>query len=139
VVGPRATHGVILDFVNKLRKDNIKLVVLGDGKQRKGYIYVKDCVSAMMFIVKNASAKLNIYNIASSGAVRVDQIAMSAIDKMGLKKVKIVHTGGRQGWRGDVPVSYLSSKKLNRLGFIPTHNSKHAIDQAICDIIKETG
>ncbi len=84
VVGERATHGVIYDFIKKLRRNPEKLEVLGDGEQYKPYLYVKDLVEAILFVWENTNDKLNIYNLGVDSRTKVKDIAKMVIEEMGL-------------------------------------------------------
>jgi UDP-glucose 4-epimerase len=129
VVGPGATHGVIVDLVDKLMRDPRRLEVLGDGRQRKSYVHIDDVVEGTLIAAARAPRGFAVYNVGSSDTLLVDRIAHEVIEAMGLAGVKIVHKpapGGR-GWVGDVKVMQLSIAKLRRLGFRPRFRSKAAV------------
>ncbi len=111
VVGVNLTHGVILDFVNKLKKNRRELEVLGNGKQRKSYIDVVDCVNAMLHIYSKSRASGNLYNLATEGQTSASDIANMVIAKVS-PAARIRYTGGSQGWPGDIANTYLSNKKM---------------------------
>lgn len=131
VVGPRLTHGAIYDFIKKLKKDRNKLEVLGNGRQKKSYIYVKDCVESMLFCIKNSKEKLNLFNLGTADRITVREIAEALLKETGLTKTKIVYKGGSRGWEGDVPQMLLDITKIKKLGWQPKYNSKQAVVQAI--------
>lgn len=130
VVGERATHGVIFDFIKKLREDSSKLEVLGDGEQFKPYLYVRDLVEAIFFVFKNTNEKLNIYNLGVNSRTKVKDIANMVIEEMKLK-AKIVYTGGQTGWIGDVPEFNYDLSKINNLGWKAKNTSNDAVRKAI--------
>lgn len=140
IVGSRSGHGVIYDFINKLRNNPRMLEVLGDGTQRKSYLYVKDCVEAMILAAEKSRNQVEIYNIGSEDTVNVAAIARIVIEEMGLKNVEIRYTGGVEGgrgWRGDVKEMLLDISKIKGLGWKPKLNSEEAVRQATKDIISD--
>ena len=139
IVGQRGTHGVLVDFINKLNKNRKELEILGSGKQRKSYLEVKDCVDAMAHAVKHSSDQTNIFNIGSIDAMDVTEIANVVVESMGLSGVKYRYTGGLngRGWRGDVKVMQLSIDALAGLGWMPIHNSRESIKAAVNSLLEE--
>lgn len=135
IVGDRATHGVIFDFLNKLKKNPTKLIVLGDGKQSKSYLYIKDVLSAVWLATAKTDRQLNIFNISSNSSITVNEISRLVIQQLNLKNVKTYYTGGRAGWPGDVPIIRIKNKKLNDLGWKPKYTSREAVKQTIADLI----
>ena len=131
VVGDRSTHGVIYDFVRKLRKDPTRLEILGDGKQHKPYIYVKDLVSGIIFVWQNSSATLNVYNLGVDSETTVTEIAEIVVDEMGLKDVKFDYTGGDRGWKGDVPFFAYDLGKVHALGWSASRTSSEAVRHSV--------
>jgi len=130
VVGERATHGVIFDFINRLKENPDKLIVLGNGMQYKPYLYVKDLVEAILFIWKNTNEKINFYNIGVESRTRVKEIAQMVIDEMHLSSV-IEYTGGDRGWIGDVPEFNYNLDKIHALGWKAQTSSNEAVKKAI--------
>ncbi|HEC81198.1 MAG TPA: NAD-dependent epimerase/dehydratase family protein [Thermoplasmatales archaeon] len=135
VVGERGTHGVIVDFIRKLRKNPKELEILGDGKQKKNYLYVKDCVDGMLFGFDHSKDQINIFNLGSEGATQVTRIAEMVVEEMGLKDVKFRYTGGERGWKGDVPKFQFDVSKINKLGWKAKYNSDEAVRKAIKDLL----
>ncbi len=127
VIGPKLTHGVIFDFVNKLRRNPRKLEILGDGNQTKSYIYIDDCIDAMLLAVENSKEKVNIFNIGSEDQISVREIAKIVSEKMNLKP-EFKFTGGEIGWKGDIPVMMLDISKIKSLGWGPKYDSKRAVE-----------
>lgn len=131
VVGPRGTHGVINDFIKKLCKNNKELEILGNGKQRKSYLYIDDCIDAMLFCIEHAKEPVNIFNIATGDLIDVTKIAELVADELGLKNVKFNYTGGESNWIGDVKTIWLSIDKIKKLGWKPKYNSQEAVRLAV--------
>jgi UDP-glucose 4-epimerase len=139
IVGQRGTHGVLVDFINKLKNNPAELEILGSGQQRKSYLEVRDCVDAMIYSVEKSSDQTNIFNIGSLDAVDVTEIADIVVERMGLSDVKYRYTGGfgGRGWRGDVKVMQLSIDSIVGLGWTPKHNSRGSIKLAIDSLLKD--
>jgi len=131
VVGERCRRGVVWDFVHKLLKNRSELEILGDGKQSKEYLHVKDCVDGMMIGYQKASGKVNIFNLGIDQQTLVDTVADIVIEEMGLKNVKKRYTGGPRGWIGDNPLVQLSLDKIKNLGWRPIISSEEAIRRTI--------
>ena len=130
VVGERFTHGVIYDFIKKLRNNPEELEVLGNGEQCKPYVYVKDLVEAILYVIDHADEKYNVYMIGSDSRTKVKEIAAMVIEEMGLN-AKIRYTGGDRGWVGDVPEFRYDLTKINKLGWTAPHNSNESVRLAI--------
>ncbi|MBS7654268.1 GDP-mannose 4,6-dehydratase [Candidatus Bathyarchaeota archaeon] len=140
IVGPRSGHGVIYDFINKLRSNPKILEVLGDGTQRKSYLYIRDCVEALLVASEKAEEQVEIYNVGSEDTVNVATIAKIVIEEMDLSDVEIKYTGGvdgGRGWRGDVKEMLLDISKIKMLGWKPKLNSAEAVRRTAKDIISE--
>ncbi len=130
IVGPRINHGVIYDFVEKLRRNPKCLEVLGDGTQSKSYLYVADCIEGMLTGVERSSGRVEIFNIGSEDRVGVSAIAHIVIEEMGLSDVEVYYTGGvdgGRGWKGDVKLMQLDVSKLKGLGWRPRMGSEKAV------------
>ncbi len=139
IVGERGTHGVLVDFIRKLRENPGKLEILGSGKQRKSYLEVKDCVCAMIHAVEHSTGEVNVFNIGSEDSVDVTEIADIVVGQMGLDGVEYNYTGGidGRGWRGDVKLMLLSIEKIKRLGWSPELGSARALEVAVRALLKE--
>ena len=135
VVGERSTHGVIRDFIKKLKKTPERLEVLGNGMQYKPYVYVKDLVDAILFVWKNTNEKINYFNIGVETRTRVKEIAQMVIEEMGLN-AKIEYTGGDRGWVGDVPEFSYNLDKIHGLGWKASYSSNEAVRKAIQYILE---
>jgi UDP-glucose 4-epimerase len=130
VVGPRSTHGVTYDFIKKLRENENELEILGDGKQKKSYLYISDCIEAMLFGMDKSRNKVEIFNIGSEDWVDVSKIADIVSKEMSLSP-KYRFTGGvdgGRGWKGDVKIMRLSIEKLKNMGWTPKYGSEEAIE-----------
>ena len=139
VVGVPATHGVILDFIKKLKKDMSILEVLGNGTQQKTYLHVSELIEAMLFINNNTDNGMNYYNIgAMDDGVFVKQIAEEAA-KVVSPDAKINYQKADRGWVGDVPRFYYSVNKLKDLGWSPKMSSLEAIQRAVGEIASQEG
>ena len=140
VVGSRGTHGVIFDFIRKLKKDPNQLEILGDGKQKKSYIHVKDCVEAMVAGYERTEEDLGIYNIGTEQSTDVITIADIVSEEMGLSGVRYRPTGGvdgGRGWKGDVKVMSLDVKAILGLGWVPKYSSDEAVRTTAQALLRE--
>ncbi|MDD5472732.1 MAG: NAD-dependent epimerase/dehydratase family protein [Candidatus Methanoperedens sp.] len=131
IVGARSTHGIIVDFINKLRNNPNSLEILGDGRQLKSYLHVSDCLDAIQFAVGHSDEMVNIFNIGSDDTINSTEIGKIVVSEMGLKDVEFTYTGGKRGWKGDVPRMQLSIDKLKKIGWEPVHNSKSSVVAAV--------
>jgi len=144
VVGSRSTHGVIADFVRKLRANPHRLEILGDGTQKKSYLYIDDCVSATIHLTAkflNNDKMVDIYNVGAHDQIGVAEIAKIVTGQMKLRKVEYAFTGGvdgGRGWRGDVKNMQLSVKKLLDAEWNPHHSSSQAIRLATKALLENT-
>lgn len=127
IIGERCRRGVIWDFVQKLIKNPKELEILGDGKQSKEYLYVKDCVDGIMTGYRKAHGRVNLFNLAIEENSTVDQIADVITKEMNLNNVKRKYTGGSRGWIGDNPLVHLSIDRIKALGWTPKVPTVEAI------------
>lgn len=137
VVGSRATHGAIFDFVQKLKRDPSVLEVLGDGSQQKPYFHVADLIEAMLFITKNAKERLNFYNIGTANTVSSVRYLAETVVRLQSPAARIAYGSGNKGWVGDVPKFNYSIDKLRGLGWTPRLTSDQAVDRAVAEIVAE--
>jgi len=135
IVGKRQTHGVIIDFINKLKKNPDELEILGDGNQTKSYMLVDDCIDGILFAIKNSNDMTNIFNLGNDDQINVKNIAEIVAEEMHLKP-KFKFTGGIRGWKGDVPVTILDTTKIKKLGWKPRINSEQSIKEAVRILLK---
>jgi UDP-glucose 4-epimerase len=129
VVGDRSTHGVIYDFVNKLKRQPHQLQVLGDGNQVKPYLHVSDLVDALVLAWVKMADRINYFNIGGTTRTTVRKIAEIVVEESGTA-ADIVYTGGLRGWVGDVPAVDLDTAKIRALGWDPKLNSDDAVHAA---------
>lgn len=126
VIGPRLTHGVIFDFIKRLKKDSSKLLILGDGTQTKPYLYVFDLIEAIMKF-KNIGKGVTLYNVGVDTATSVTRIAEIVCQKMGVSNVSFEYTGGKGGWKGDVPKFQYDLSKIHTAGWTAKYTSDEAV------------
>lgn len=136
IVGPNPTHGVIHDFVLRLRDDPAKLVVLGDGSQAKPYVYVEDCLDGMEFGVAHARASVNCFNLAVDDQTSVREIAQWTIEEMRVNP-KVEYGDSPRGWRGDVPYVKLDTRRMTALGWRPRLGSGEAVRRTIREVVEQ--
>jgi len=136
ICGERTTHGILHDFIRKLKNNPHELEVLGDGTQSKPYLYVQDLIEAILFVYNNSNDKINFFNLGVEDTTTVSEIAKMVIDSMKLK-AKIKYTGGDRGWIGDVPKFSYNLDKIHELGWKSKKTSNQAVQTAIENILKE--
>ncbi len=132
VIGPRLTHGVVFDFMNRLKMTPNELTILGDGNQTKPYIYVLDLIDAIMKF-KNVEKGITLYNVGVESVTSVTRIAEIVCEQMGVRNVKFKYTGGNRGWKGDVPKFQYDLSKIHSAGWM----AKHTSDEAVALTVKE--
>lgn len=116
IFGERSTHGVMFDFYKKMKSNQKKLQILGDGKQNKSYLHVSDCVSATLLAAEKQTKIFDIFNVGSEERHTVNEIAKLVSKEMSCEP-KFEYSGGKTGWAGDVPEMLLDVKKLEKLGW----------------------
>lgn len=134
VVGPRQTHGVTFDLVNKLIVRPQELTVLGDGKQSKSYLYVGDAINAMiMALHSETGSPFEVYNVATGDYLTVAEIVLLAQEMVVGRddRINVKYAGGSRGWAGDIPVVRLNTDKIRRLGWQCQYNSRQSIEMSI--------
>lgn len=136
VVGGRSTHGIIYDFLRKLKADPKKLMVLGNGTQEKSYLHVTDLVDAILFCKTKYAERYNTFNVGGLDSINVKRIAEIVIEETKSTQA-IQFTGGDRGWIGDVPKVRYNTKKIENSGWRPILNSEMAIRTTIRELIKE--
>ena len=137
VIGPRLTHGVIYDFIRKLSYNSQSLLILGNGKQRKPYIYISDLIDAIMKLIMTEDIGVSIYNVGVEGQTSVTEIADILCEEMGLESVIYEYTGGESGWKGDVPTFQYCTKKIHTRGWDAKYSSNEAVRMTIRNILNE--
>jgi len=137
ICGPFPTHGVMYDFVLKLKRDPKRLVMLGNGTQSKPYVHVEDCLDGMQFGFEHARDLVNCYNLAVPKATSVNDIAKWTIEAMGLRDVIIERGTEPRGWRGDVAQVRLDTRRMEALGWKPKLTSDEAVRRAIRETVEQ--
>ena len=137
IVGPRGTHGVIFDFLHKLKRNPNELEILGDGNQKKPYLSVEDCVEGILFGFENSNDRVNFFNLGCESTTDVRTIAKMVVKEMGLESVKFEYTGGDRGWPGDVPQVRFNTEKMEKLGWKPRYTSDQAVERAVKFLVEE--
>ena len=131
IVGPRATHGAMFDFVARLASAPRSLKVLGDGTQTKPYLHVSELIDGMQFIVANACERRNVFNLAPNGSGTTVAFIAEQVIKRISPELPISYAGGDRGWVGDVPRFRYDTARLKQLGWQPTLTSEEAVLRAI--------
>ena len=126
ILGPNYTHGHVIDFYNKLLKNKNILKVLGDGNQRKSYLHVNDCVRAINQTIKSEKKKINIFNLGTNQTITVKDSIRTICKNLKLNP-KIIFSGGKRGWIGDVPHIHLKINKVKKTGWKPKYSIKDSI------------
>jgi UDP-glucose 4-epimerase len=116
-IGERYSHGVIFDFIKKLRDRPDELEILGDGSQTKSYLDVEDGVSGIFTAIERSRAAKNVFNLGHDEFMNVKDLAAIVIEEMGLREVRFRFTGGPRGWLGDSPVVHLDTASIKQLGW----------------------
>lgn len=131
VVGSNATHGIIVDLLAKLDRNPSELEVLGDGRQRKSYIHVSDCVAGMMRGWQAGGEQVNVFNLGTDDDILIGTIARIVLDESGHGGLAIRCTGGEVGWPGDVPRMELDCTRIKSVGWHPRLSSEQAVRAAV--------
>jgi len=131
IIGERSSHGVITDFIRKLKQNPAELEILGDGRQSKSYLEVHECVASMLFAVGHAREPVNTFNIGSMDWIDVQSIANIVAGEMGLPPVRYRFTGGKRGWVGDVAQMQLALDRIRALGWQPKMGSEESVRVAV--------
>jgi UDP-glucose 4-epimerase len=130
-IGERYTHGVIFDFMKKLKSDRQMLEILGDGKQRKSYLDVIDGVNGIFYTVQHAKERKNVLNLGHDEFMSVRDLADIVVDELGLRGVRYRTTGGQRGWLGDSPFVHLDTTRLKALGWQPQISIEQGIRNTV--------
>jgi len=129
-------RNVIPDLILKLMKNRGSLEILGNGKQRKSYLYVDDCIDGMFHLSNASNKNIDVFNLGNDDSITVDEIANIIVKEMGVKGVKLKHTGGEKGWIGDVPITILDITKALGMGWKPSINSAESVTKSTREILK---
>jgi UDP-glucose 4-epimerase len=130
ILGERYTHGHVFDFYKQLLQDPAKLTVLGNGKQRKSYLYIQDCLDAMMWAIENVKDKVNIFNLGTNEYCQVTDSIGWICEFLGLNPERS-YSGGERGWIGDNPFIFLDVSRIQQLGWKPQLSIREGVLQTI--------
>ncbi len=126
ITGNGQTHGVVSDFIKKLKENKNSLQILGDGTQRKSYLLASECCDAILFALENANEKINLFNVGSEETIAVKQIAEIVAEEMKLRPEFILEAK-KEGWPGDQTQITLDTKKINALGWHNRYSQEETI------------
>jgi UDP-glucose 4-epimerase len=130
ILGERYTHGHVFDFYQQLLSDPARLKVLGDGTQRKSYLYVHDCIDAILHALKHAQAKVNLFNLGTAEYCQVNDSIGWIIGHLGLQPT-LSYSGGSQGWVGDNRFIFLDTARIGALGWKPKLTIREGIIRTV--------
>ncbi len=130
ILGERYTHGHVFDFYKKLKTDPLRLAVLGNGKQRKSYLYVQDCIDAILLAMNSATEKVNIYNLGVDGYCEVNESIRWICQELSVRPF-LEYSGGDRGWVGDNPFIFLDTKRIRSLGWKPRFSIQEGVIETI--------
>ena len=134
ILGERYTHGHVFDFCKSLINNNSELQVLGNGLQRKSYLYIQDCINAIFVALNKSSNKVNFFNLGNDEYCEVNNSIEWICNKLNVSP-KLKYTGGDRGWVGDSPFIFLDTKKIKALGWKPEFTIKQGIEKTVDFII----
>ena len=139
VVGARQTHGVGYDFVRQLLKHPSELTILGDGTQTKSYIHVSDVVRAVLLAHDLADTPFQVFNVATGDYITVTAIGELACEVLGLDpaRVEFKYTGGDRGWKGDVPVVRVDTRRIRSLGWNNQYMTAEALRRSVAALVED--
>lgn len=130
ILGERYTHGHVFDFYKKLKADPTRLEVLGNGQQRKSYLYIQDCIDAILIAVDRVEDKVNVLNLGVDGYCQVNDSIGWICEHLGVKP-KLDYSGGERGWIGDNPFIHLDTKKIESLGWQPKLSIREGVIRTV--------
>ncbi len=131
ILGERYTHGHIFDFYKKLKNDPTHLHVLGNGKQKKSYLYVQDCINAILLAMEKQKERVNIFNLGVDGYCELKDSIAWICAELGVTP-KVHYSGGDRGWIGDNPFIFLDTERIQGLGWAP----KFGIQESVIKTVK---
>ena len=137
ICGRHGTHGVMVDFIHRLERDNRQLEILGDGYQAKPYLHVSECVNGILYVWERAKDQVNFFNLGCEGATNTRRIAEFVLDALDLKGVRLSFTGGQRGWPGDVAQVRLDCRRLASFGWTAKLSSDEAVRKAAAELVEE--
>lgn len=137
ILGERYTHGHVFDFVKKLKEDSDRLFILGDGHQKKSYLYVQDCLDAILTVTEKTDDRVNIYNLGTDEYCEVRDSASWIAQKLNVTP-EFEYAGGTRGWIGDNPFIYLDTKKVRDLGWKPKYTIRQGVEKTVDYLTENT-
>lgn len=130
ILGERYTHGHVFDFCKQLLNDPLRLHVLGNGKQRKSYLYIQDCVEAILIAMSKATDKVNIFNLGADGYCEVNDSIRWITETLGVHP-QVDYTSADRGWVGDIPFIFLDTAKIRSLGWQPKLDIREGVIKTV--------
>jgi len=130
ILGERYSHGHVFDFYRSLLQDPARLRVLGNGRQRKSYLYVQDCLDAIMRAVAVAAGRVNIFNLGTDEYIEVNDSIGCITGRLGVSP-ELVYSGGERGWVGDSPFIFLACDRIRATGWAPRVGIREAVVRTV--------
>jgi len=130
ILGERYSHGHVFDFLHQLRADPAHLTILGDGQQRKSYLYVQDCISAILTAIQRCEQSVNLFNLGAENFCTVNDSVGWISNRLGVSPAR-TYTGGQRGWIGDSPFIFLDTARIRALGWRPTLSIEQAVIKTV--------
>jgi UDP-glucose 4-epimerase len=137
ILGERYTHGHVFDFYRKLLDNPRQIEVLGNGKQRKSYLYVQDCIDAMLLVIDRCHEPVNVYNLGTEEYCCVDDSLGWICGHLGVHPQRY-YSGGERGWIGDSPFIFLDTAKVRALGWKPKLTIREGVLQTLAYLQQNT-
>jgi UDP-glucose 4-epimerase len=135
ILGERYSHGHVFDFYCRLLREPGRLRVLGDGRQRKSYLYVQDCIDAILLAIRTARERVNIFNLGTDEYIEVNESIRCITEHLGLAP-SLEYTGGERGWVGDSPFIFLACDRIRAVGWRPRVSIREAVVRTV-DYLRE--
>lgn len=130
ILGERYTHGHVVDFYKQLRQDPTRLRVLGNGQQRKSYLYIQDCIDAIFLAIEKATGRYNVFNLGTDAYCQVNDSIGWISERLGLQP-QLEYTGGERGWVGDNPFIFLDCARIRALGWQPKLTIRQGVERTV--------
>jgi UDP-glucose 4-epimerase len=130
ILGERYNHGHVFDFVNQLRTNPTTLHILGNGLQRKSYLYVDDCIDAILTAIERVSSKFNLFNLGTEEYCQINDSARWIAERLGVSP-RFTYSGGDRGWVGDNPFIFLDTARIRALGWRPKLSIREAVERTV--------
>ena len=137
IVGGRIDHGVIFDFIRKLKADPTQLEILGDGSQLRSFLLIDECVEAMWLAVDRCRGVVNTIHVGNHDQISITRVGELVCEEMGLDAVRLRYTGGKKGWKGDAFTNFLANDTLGNLGWSARLDSTRTVREAARRLIAE--